>query len=97
MSFLRVSHSLLLDYWLKPVPVGSASWPHTPKPRCVLSTRSIYERISASSRGGKDIARDLMRHLQGNQAESKSLRSEECPLQHVLVMFPPWSKAIHFQ
>lgn len=33
--------------------------------------------------------------LQENQAESKR-SEEECPSQHVLVMFPPWSKAIHF-
>lgn len=94
MSFLRVPHSLFSQYWAEPVPTGFASWPHLPKTRCVLSTRSVYKGISASNRGGKDVARDLMRYLQGNQAESR--RSEECPSQPVLVMFPPWSKAIHF-
>lgn len=75
---------------MKAIPMGTASWLHIPKPsRCVLSTRSVYKRISMPNRGAKDTARDLMRHQQGDQAEPKCLRCEERPSQHVLLMFPP--------
>lgn len=46
--------------------------------------------------GAEDTAKDMTRHLQGDWAEHKCLGSDERPSQHVLVMFPPWSKATPF-